>query len=233
MILLSVGLVNLRKVIYLNNIYYPPQVFLEPLREVGLESTFASIKKIEVKAHYQNDEISEPFVVSLVDRKLFDGVAILAYTIENNNPMIYLRSCVRPAAMLRSYEDSQLPEGQDVGNFYELPAGLIEEQEKGIDGIFSAASRELWEEVGIKVEPKKFKNLGTRIFPMSGLCAERIFFVLADVTGLPLDEPPGDGWYLEKYPSIQKISLIEAIKLSRQGYFPEADKTKRYLIVKK
>ena len=156
------------------------------------KESFLRICKRDLKLIYENNEESKKFTLCSVERDKNDAVAIVAYT----GNKILLRSCIRPALKFGNFnalnEDNQ-------GHHFEIPAGLIELDEIGIDGIFKAGSRELYEETGYDIPYTEFRFLGKRTFPAVGMSSERIFLLEVDITNHIPKTPITDGHPLEQY----------------------------------
>lgn len=195
----------------------PPQIIIETLEQEILAQGFLGIDRRRVKIVYPKDgPVFYEDAIMTVDsvvRKSNDAVAIVPYFILNSEVYVYLRSCLRPAAMLRNYyEDSgREQDGVNFG-FWEIPAGLIDPNEAGLSGCVDAAIRELHEEIGILVSFSDIDVLGPRYFSSAGMCAERIWFFDAKVNPLMQDIPGEDGSPLERAGEILAITLKEALK---------------------
>lgn len=204
---------------------YPPNIRLELVTaDIDNKISFLRAKHDVVKAHHPDGKVSRDFVVSSIVRKRYDAVAIVAYQYDSKAGTFntYLRSCLRPAAMLRDYSGSKLLEDDHIGNFYEIPAGLVEPDEIGIDGLKDAAAREFDEEIGFTIDPNRFEKLGNRAFTVPGICAERIFFFSVEVKESEIrHEPIGDGHPLEEGGEVKCLPLKEALKFLNDGYLPD------------
>lgn len=164
---------------------------------------------LEIK--YPDLTVSERFRFDTVKRKHQDAVAIVAHFFSDElGCHVYLRSCVRPA--LLNVECSKFI------NQWELPAGLIEDNEDPRE----AASRELLEEVGFNISPDVFKPLGNFFFPAVGHFPERIYLYEVNVG----DDNPGpprlDGSALEKHGQVIHVSIEDAIMAISSGEIRDA-----------
>lgn len=212
----------------MKDLYYPPKIKLEVLEQETIpDKGFFKVLRSKVKAYYPSGKISEPFTVDSVLRDRMDAVVILGHFQGfefgfSNQRHVYLRSALRPAFMFRDYSASKTLEDQYVGNLYELPAGLVEQDELGTIGLQKAAVREFQEEVGFNVSSDKMKFLGRRIFPTVGVMAERIFFLETEVVPTSRTEPTLDGSPLEEDGIVIPVPLKEAIEMCAKGYLPDA-----------
>lgn len=194
----------------------PPQIKIETLEQEVVAQGFLGIDRRKVKISYPNMgpfSIDPQFMtIDSVVRKANDAVAIIAYFKLNNEYYIYMRSCLRPALALRDFDkDSERPEpyGSGVENLWEIPAGLVDANERGWGGLVMAAQRELHEEIGIFADIIKFKPFGPRYFSSAGMSAERIFFFAVEVNPLTIDVPEEDGSALEMGGIVHAYSLTE------------------------
>lgn len=169
---------------------------------------FLKLKHMRIKLQYPNGNFSKEFTHDIVERKCKDAVVICPYEIINNknHPInkvkIYLRSCVRPSIATRySFPNSS-------GNIWELPAGLIEDNETPIQ----SAIRELSEEVGFESNESDFIVLGNPVFGSIGLSNELLYFVAVNVTNKVLHKPSEDGSELEKFGECISVTMKEALE---------------------
>ena len=128
-----------------------------------------------------------------------------------------LRSALRPPLTLRSKETSPVAERDTLGNLWELPAGLVEADERSPEGLRRCAARELLEEVGVDVSPDAMAPLGPSAFPAPGVIGERHFFFHVEIDPARIRVPTEDGSPLEREARVVAIPLDEAIALTRTG----------------
>lgn len=200
----------------------PPHIkLIEKNIKIQPEDGFLRIQRSDVTFHYPNGETSTPYTVDRCVRRVDDAVAIIAWYYKDprvrQQPMIYLRSAIRPALYLRDFTESGIPEDSMVGNLWELPAGCVEKDETGIDGVLKAASREALEEIGFAVDPVNVCLLGDRTFSAVGMAGERIFFAEMKVNPKTKIEPTLDGGPFEAYGEVFPISLYDALVALETG----------------
>jgi 8-oxo-dGTP pyrophosphatase MutT (NUDIX family) len=193
-----------------------PKITIETLNQETLAQGFLGINRRRVKISYPQTcptpEEDRIMTVDSVVRKSNDAVAVVPYFTLNQKTYVYLRSCIRPAAMLRDYLNDSGREQDDVKyGFWEIPAGLIDENEMGLSGCVDAAIRELHEEVGILVDCNDIDLLGPRYFSSAGMCAERIWFFSAKVNPLSREIPDEDGSALEVGGEVIEVLLTDAL----------------------
>ncbi len=184
---------------------------------------FLRVERSVLRARFDGGEPSEAFTYDIVARERLDAVVMVAhYVDETGKRFVFLRSALRPPVALRPREQWPMPERDDLGGLWELPAGLVETDERSPEGLRRCAARELHEELGFAVDPDKLHPLGPSSFPAPGVIGERHFYfhVLVDPSrrALPLE----DGSVLEHGAAICAISLEEALSLVRAGLLEDA-----------
>ena len=184
---------------------------------------FLHVERSVLRAQFESEKPSEPFTYDIVARERLDAVVIAAhYTDERGRRMVYLRSALRPPVALRPKEAWPVPEREDLGGLWELPAGLVETDERSAEGLERCAARELHEELGFEVEPEKLRKLGPSSFPAPGIIGERHFYFHVQVDPARRVEPGEDGSVLERNATILAVPLDEALDLARNGMIEDA-----------
>jgi len=179
---------------------------------------FLRLRHETLRARFADGELSEPFAYDRVERERLDAVVIAAhFRDEQGRRMVFLRSSIRPPVALRPREAWPVPERETLGVLWELPAGLVEVEERSPEGLLRSAARELHEETGLHVEPKDLRPLGPASFPAPGMIGERHFFFHAAVDPSRCVEPPEDGSVLERKALVVALPLDEALSLARAG----------------
>lgn len=170
---------------------------------------------------YPGGDVSQPFAYDEAWRASLDAVVVAAHYLEGGRRHVFLRTSFRPPAALRPLEIRPVPEAPTLGHFWELPAGLVEADERSPEGLKRGAARELAEEIGVTVEPTALEPLGPPNFSSPGLCGERLFFYHVEVDPTSRREPEGDGSPLEHGAVIVAVDLDEALALARAGRFED------------
>ena len=201
------------------------ELIQESVRRADEDSAqaFLRVERSVLRARFEDGEPSEAFTYDIVARERLDAVVIAAhYVDETGKRFVFLRSALRPPVAFRPREQWPMPERDDLGGLWELPAGLVETDERSPEGLRRCAARELHEELGFEVDPDKLQPLGPSSFPAPGVIGERHFYfhVLVDPTVRGL--PPEDGSVLERGAAIVAISLEEALALVRAGLLEDA-----------
>lgn len=210
-----------------------PKHEIEVLESFDKPAGFLSACSKKVRITYDSDEPEKPehseTTIDYVSRNAsFDAVCIVPYYVGPGGEVyVYLVSCIRPALAFRNYASTNRlervkTEDPSPMNQWELPAGIVERNEIGYEGLAKAASRELKEEVGIFVSPNYFFQLGNRVFSSVGLSGERIYFMSAEVHPRHQDVPTTDGGPLEKGSVIANVTLQEALYFVKMDHISDA-----------
>ena len=115
-----------------------------------------------------------------------------------------------------------IPERPTLGGLWEVPAGLVEEDERSPAGLRACAVRELYEETGATVAPEAMLALGPSTFPCPGVIGERHFFFHAEIDPAGLVPPVEDGSVLERQAALVVVTLEDALALVRAGEIEDA-----------
>lgn len=197
-----------------------PPIAVEIVRDRTAESTcddgFLRLRRLELRNRYDDGTLSPAYRYDIVERTALDAVAIVLEANDGSSLRIGLRSSLRPPLAFRSEYDLPLP---DDGNpvLWEVPAGLVEANERGLDGLRSCASRETMEEVGLDVPPTKFSLLGGPACLSPGVLAEKIYFLHAEVDPSVRSAPTEDGSPVEARAVVRFVSIDEALEAARDG----------------
>jgi ADP-ribose pyrophosphatase len=172
---------------------------------------------------YKDGTSSTAYQYDGVLRKWVDAVVLLLSARSNGVPLICLRSCMRPPLLLRRGLDLPVPDEREFHILLELPAGLLENRDRGQSGTARRASLEALEETGYDVPPADFTPLGVPIFLTPGVLPERVHFMTAPIEDIDLRQrPQGDGSIAEEGGDIVWVSLDEALLMCERGEIVDA-----------
>lgn len=199
---------------------HPPQlpdVSLEPLSD-SVDSTpgFLSLHRTRYCAVDAAGRRSHEFIYDSVERKALDAVVIAAYYREAGRTFVYLRSAIRPPVSLRTRQTTPDREPASI-HLWELPAGLVEQDEANPGGPARCAARETREELGFDLTSSQFDELGHGTYPVPGMIAERQFFFAVEVVATKRGSPTLDGSPLEESGIVFAVELGEALEMCRRG----------------
>jgi 8-oxo-dGTP pyrophosphatase MutT (NUDIX family) len=180
-------------------------------------SGFLKVKSGKCNMIYESGAYKD-MIVDFVHRKSYDAVGIVAFSVREGKCYVHLVSCIRPALYKEKFKGT----GREIeGNpilQWEIPAGLVEEDEKGREGILTSSVRELEEEIGYKTQINNHSFLGFEYFSSVGIMGERIYLTKVNVTNSELVKPQGDGSPLEmgsKAIAVEINALKESINLGK------------------
>jgi ADP-ribose pyrophosphatase len=184
---------------------------------------YLSLRRLELHAGFPDGTTSEPFFYDVVVRKALDAVIVAPhFRDQDGQTCVLLRSALRPPVAFRPREVWPMPEKDTLGGLWELPAGLVEEDERSEAGLRACAARELFEETGAKLSAGDMLPLGPSTFPCPGVIGERHFFFHAEIDPARLIAPPEDGSVLEKQAVFAAPTLEQALALVRAGQVEDA-----------
>ncbi len=204
-----------------------PDVELEVLEDLSPPGAgFLRLVRRRYRARLPDGGQSAEFVYDEVDRRAIDAVVIVAHfeapgASGQPERYVYLRSAVRPPVELRDHRRSPLDEPHPRA-LWEVPAGLVEEDEQSSEGLVRTAARELAEEAGFEMPLEAFSELGHSTFPCPGVIAERHFFFHVEVDPKTRAEPHLDGSPLEALGVVVAVPLREALRVCRAGGLADA-----------
>ena len=189
---------------------------------------FLRLRRMVFRIRYADGSVSEPFSYDAVDRQRLDAVVVAAhFRGVDKRRRVLLRSCLRPPLAVRPRAAMPVPEKDTLGALWELPAGLVEVDERSAEGLRRCAARELLEEVGAAVSSDAIVPLGPSSFPAPGIISERHFFFHVEIDAATLITPTEDGSPLDDAPRVS-VPLDEALDLVRSGAI-EDEKTELLL----
>lgn len=194
-----------------------PHVRLEIVADHSAKSSasegFIRVRRLELRNHYEDGSSSASYRYDCAEREAMDAVVLLLHTRDGR---VCLRSSIRPPVALRAGYALPVP-GTDDPTLFELPAGLVEPNEHGEEGLRACAARETHEEVGLEVDPGQFARLGVGVYLTPGLIAEKIHVLHAEVDPSRAGAPSLDGSAVEENARIEWVPLEEALAACADG----------------
>jgi ADP-ribose pyrophosphatase len=184
---------------------------------------FLRLRRVMLRVGFEDGTESAPFEYDIIDRDRLDAVVIAAhYRGKDGRRQVFLRSALRPPLALRPLSIRPVPEKETLGALWELPAGLVEAEERSPEGLRRCAARELLEEIGVRVAPEALAELGPSTFPAPGVVGERHFYFHVEVDPDRISAPTEDGSALEQGAVIAAIPVDASIDLCRRGEIEDA-----------
>lgn len=181
---------------------------------------FMYLRRLTLGLTFADGTQSEPFPYFTPHRSRMDAVIIVPHYEKNGETMVVLRSSVRPPLAIR--EAWPIPPREPVGELWELPAGLVEEDEANPEGLRGCAARELMEETGLEVDLAAVQPLGPPSFPSAGMMGECFYFFHGRVDPAKRVIPTEDGSPLERLATIVDVPLRVALDACRAGEVQDA-----------
>ncbi len=186
--------------------------------DAGDAEAFLAQQRLEVVNTYTNGEKSPVYTYDTVLRKWLDAVVMLLTAEVDGSPVVCLRSGVRPPILLRQELEIPIPDKRIFHTLWELPAGLIENDEHGLEGIRKRAALETLEETGYRLNDDDFEILPGAPFLSPGVIPERLYFALGHVEDIAdRITPPGDGSPAEDGSGIWWIGIDDALARCERG----------------
>lgn len=196
-----------------------PSVRIEIIRDVtsemGLDEGFLRVRRLALRNHYSDGTASREYRYDCAERDAMDAVGIV---LVDRGGRVCLRSSIRPPIALRPGYALPLPlEEKGDPTLFEIPAGLVESDETGEDGLRRCCARETLEEVGLDVLDDAFIRLGPAVFLTPGLIAEKVHVFVAEVDSSAAATPTMDGSPVEEHARIEWVPIRDAIAACRDG----------------
>jgi ADP-ribose pyrophosphatase len=174
---------------------------------------FIRVRRLSLRNHYEDGSASATYAYDCAERAAMDAVVIVLHT---SDARVCLRSSIRPPLALRPGYALPLPDRGDP-TLFEVPAGLVEAEERGEEGLRACSARETLEEVGLALAPESFARLGPPVYLTPGLIAEKIHLLHARVDPRDAGAPALDGSPVEENARIEWVPLADALAACRDG----------------
>jgi len=200
--------------------WQPPRI--EVLREEDLSPEhapgFLRLRRWRLRNRYADGRTSEAYLYDMVERRATDAVVL---ALHDGGGRVCLRSSLRPPVTFRT--ELPVPVDAEVSPvMWELPAGLVEPDERGEAGLRACAARETLEETGFRIAADAFVPLGAPVFLSPGVIAERLYYFAAEVDPAERGTPTEDGTPVEEGAAVRFVSLEEAIAAADAGHVGDA-----------
>ncbi len=183
---------------------------------------FMFMRRLTLGLTFSDGTESAPFPYFTPVRSRMDAVVIVPHYQANGETMVVLRSSVRPPLAIRETASWPIAPNEPVGELWEVPAGLVEEDEANPEGLRVCAARELMEETGLEIDLGAVSALGPPAYPSAGLVGECFYFFHGAVDPTKRVVPSEDGSALERLATIIDIPLRVALEACRAGEVQDA-----------
>lgn len=187
---------------------------------------FLKVRRLILRNHYQDGGQSEAYNCDIVERRQIDAVAIALYKIDGEGAdrkiRVLLRRGIRaPIYLRKDNPDKGRPEKLHT-SIYELVAGVLEDEDMGLEGVNHRAVEEAREEVGLPVTNEQIQALGAAFFPSPGITPELVYLAAAEANIDERGEAEGDGSVMEEGATAEILDLQDAIAKCRSGEIQDA-----------
>jgi ADP-ribose pyrophosphatase len=181
---------------------------------------FLSIRRLRLRNRRDDGSLSPPYVCDFHVRPMgLDAVVVAIWHRAGGVVKVLLRDGLRPPlAVGRAAVRQVVPDPREYLFLTELVAGIVEEHDRGEEGMRRRAADEVLEEAGYRIDPAAIVPLGHGLFPSPGSAAEKFFLMAAEVTD-PADQHPleGDGSPMEEGATVRWVPLAEALAMCARG----------------
>lgn len=188
--------------------------------EVG-DGGFLKLRRLVLRNRRSDGTTSPQYVCDAVVRPYGqDAVVVVVYAQMAGAPHVLLRHGLRPAiALARDPQRAPLPEPPPGLFVAELVAGIVEEHDRGPEGLARRAAEEVREEAGFDVRPDELVLLGAGTLPSPGCFVEKYYFMAVEVDPNHQQTLPGDGSPMEEGASTRWLALDAALAGCVDGEF--------------
>lgn len=177
---------------------------------------FLRVRRLSLRNRYDDGAESAVYRYDVIERDAMDAVVLLLHASGEREPLVCVRSSLRPPLGFRAKYGVPLDAGAEPV-IWEIPAGLVEADEQGEAGLARCAARETLEETGLALEPSAFTRLGPGVFLSPGVLAEKIYFLAAQVDPASRGVPTEDGSPVEERADVRFVPLSAALEACADG----------------
>jgi ADP-ribose pyrophosphatase len=197
----------------------PPRVRIEVVAEERdpAAKPFLRVRRPLLRNHYADGTTSRDYAYDMVERDAIDAVGIVLWAETPDGTIICLRAGLRPPLAFRDRYALPIPDPTPAAMIWEIPAGLVEPDEQGPEGLRACAARETLEEVGLRIDPAAFGALGPAVALSPGVIGEKVHFLEARTDADARGEPTMDGSAVEERGEIRWLLLDDALAATRDG----------------
>jgi len=186
---------------------------------------FLEVRRVRLQNVREDGSRSPVYLCDFLARpKGVDAVVVAVYQRTGGQVRVLLRDGLRiPLAVGRPPEELPVPDGKSYLFFREVVAGIIEDDDRGEEGIRRRAAIEVEEEAGYRVDAANVRLLGAGTFPSPGAMAEKFWLAAVEVDAGAVTAPPaGDGSAMEEGAGLEWLDLDDAIAACVRGDIEDA-----------
>ncbi len=185
---------------------------------------FLRVRRLKLENTYRDGTVSDPYPCDIVSRRYTDAVAIVIWERTGMRTLkVAMRTGIRPPIYFRKDRtDLVQPDDREHLLMTEICAGVLEDEDKGEEGIRQRAALECEEEAGYAVPPGAIMSLGQPMFASPGVSDEKVFYCAAQTMLSERGEAAGDGSPMEDGGEVLLFDIDDALHLCRKGEIPDA-----------
>jgi ADP-ribose pyrophosphatase len=188
---------------------------------------FLRVRRYVLRNTFTDGTVSPPYPCDVMSRRRVDAVAVVLWHRDPQTGRIFVhyREGMRPPVWLRRKKTAELPMPDRLSYdlLGEIVAGVLEEDDRGREGILQRGAIEAKEEAGYDVDRAKVHALGgDGFFPSPGVTDEKVYLLAAEIDPTRRGHAAGDGSIQEQGTRMVTRELREAIRACRSGEVADA-----------
>lgn len=188
---------------------------------------FLRVRRFVLRNTFTDGTVSGPYPCDVLSRRRVDAVAVVLWHRDPASGRIFVhyREGTRPPIWLRRLKTAELPmaDRRSYDLLGEIVAGVLEEDDKGPQGIRRRGAIEAKEEAGYDVDMSRVHSLGDDgFFPSPGVTDEKVYLLAAEIDPGSKGHAAGDGSIQEQGTRMVTRELRDAIRACRSGEVADA-----------
>lgn len=188
---------------------------------------FLRVRRFVLRNTFTDGTVSDPYPCDVLSRRRVDAVAVVLWhrDPETGRIFVHYREGTRPPIWLRRLKTDELPvaDKRSYDRLGEIVAGVLEEEDRGTEGILRRGAIEAKEEAGYDVDPERVRPLGDDgFFPSPGVTDEKVYLIAAEIDPRAKGQATGDGSIQEQGTRMITRELRDAIRACRSGEVADA-----------
>jgi ADP-ribose pyrophosphatase len=186
---------------------------------VGRENGFLAIRRLRLRNVREDGTLSAQYLCDFIARPYgLDAIIVVVWARLAGGVQVLVREGLRPPLAFGREPDRQtIPDTRTYLRLTELVAGILEEGDRGEDGLRRRAAAEVLEEGGFRVRAEDVVLLGAGAFPSPGAMAEKFYFAAVEVDPATQEPLAGDGSPMEEGAETRWLALDDAIAACVRG----------------